>query len=89
MTRDLSNWVPAGFIVQMVKEDLGIDTPTDELIDSEIKTIMHHIGVYATELYCIDDGTTRISSFGVGIMLTVCLLVFPDYYERYGLSQFN
>jgi hypothetical protein len=73
----------------MAKDDLGIDTPKEELVDSEIKAIMHHIGVCATELYCIDDGSTRISLFGVGILLTVCLLVFPDYYEKYQLSQYN
>jgi hypothetical protein len=89
MTADLSEWTTAEIIVEMSKCDLGIYKPNKELIDAEVKIIMHHIGVCATELYCIDGYDSRISLFGVGIMISVCIQTFPDYYERYELSQVN
>jgi hypothetical protein len=89
MTEDLSNWITPGHLVEMAMYDLGIVTPKEELVDADIKKIMHYIGEWASETDYTNPYHPRIGLMGVGIMLTVTLLEFPDYYERYELSQFN
>ena len=89
MTPNLVEWTSSEIIVEMAKCDLGISKPNEELIDAEIRVIMHHIGVCATALYCIEGYDSRISLFGVETMLSICLLTFPHYYEKYQLSQYN
>ena len=31
----------------------------------------------------------KISSFGIGVMLSICLQVFPDYFQKFELWQEN
>ena len=69
--------------------DLDIDKPKEELVDSEIRAVMGYIGLCASGTDFTYEGNHIIAPFGIGIMLSVTLLVFPEYYERYGLSQFN
>ena len=89
MIDDLSDFVTARMLIEMAMYDLGIVTPKEELVDADIKKIMHFIGVWATNTETPGLDNHRISLFGVGIMLTVTLLDFPEYYERYQLSQVN
>ena len=90
MIDDLADFVTARMLVEMAMYDLGIVTPKEGLVDADIKKIMHFIGVWATNTETPGlDSHKRISLFGVGIMLTVTLLEFPEYYERYQLSQVN
>jgi len=89
MIEDLSDYMLAGMLVDMAMYDLGIDTPKEELVDADIKKIMHYIGVWATNVETPALDNPRISLFGVGLMLSVTLLEFPEYYERFELAQFN
>jgi hypothetical protein len=50
---------------------------------------MRYIGLWASGIDLADPADQIIGLFGVGIMLTVTLLEFPEYYERYQLSQVN
>ena len=89
MIDDLSDFMLAGMLVDMAMYDLGIDTPKEELADADVKKIMHYIGVWATNVETPALDNPRISLFGVGLMLSVTLLEFPEYYERFELAQFN
>ena len=59
-----------------------------KLKDDEIKNIVRTIGVCAVDTLYLDD-TPLIRRMGISLMLTVTLMVFPDYYVRYELAQFN
>ena len=89
MTGDLRDWMEASEIVDLAMVDLCIDKPKEDLVDSDIKKIMHYIGQWADENDFTNLCSPRLGLFAVGVMLSVCLLEFPKYYSRYGLSQYN
>jgi hypothetical protein len=69
--------------------DLAIDTPVAELPDADIKRVMHYIGVWVTHVEKPAIENQKISSFGIGVMLSVCLQVFPNYFQKFELWQEN
>ena len=83
------DWITAEMIVDWAMYDLGMGSSTKGLPDADISKIMHYVGVWATRVETPAIDSPRISPFGISMMLSVCLQVFPDYYERYQLSQFN
>ena len=89
MTGDLRDWMEASEIVDLAMVDLCIYKPKEELEEADIKAIMRYIGQWAEENDFTNLCSPRLGLFAVGIMLTVCLLEFPDYYQRYQLSQVN
>jgi hypothetical protein len=85
---------PDGFLtpeqlVDMAMYDLAIYTPVAELPDADIKRVMHYIGVWASQVETPAIENSKISSFGIGVMLSVCLQVFPDYFQKFELWQEN
>jgi hypothetical protein len=89
MTEDLRDWMEAGQIVELAMFDLGISKAKEDLGDSDIRKIMHYIGQWADETDFTNLCSPRLGLFAIGVMLTVCLLEFPEYYEKYQLSQYN
>jgi len=89
MTEDLRDWMEASEIVDLAMVDLWIDKSEEELVDSDIKKIMHYIGQWADENDFTNVCSPRLGLFAVGVMLTVCLLAFPLYYQNHELSQYN
>ena len=89
MTEDLDDWMDTEIIVALAMVDIGMDKPRDALTDADTKKIMHYVGQWANEYDFTHPYSPRLGLFAIGIMLTVCLLEFPEYYQRYGLAQFN
>ena len=85
----LSDWMTPEMLVDMAMYDLGMGTSTEGLTDAEIVTIVKYIGTWATNVETPALEDPKISLFGLGIMLSICLLIFPDFYEKNQLSQFN
>jgi hypothetical protein len=89
MMGDLSDWITPEMLVDAAMYDLGMGSSIEGLTDAEIKKIMHYIGVWATNVETPALENPKISLFGISMMLSVCLQVFPKYYEKYQLSQVN
>ena len=89
MTADLDDWWTTDIIIALAMVDIGMDKPKQEMVDADIKKVMHYIGQWADEYDFTHPYSPRLGLFAIGIMLTVCLLEFPEYYQRYGLAQFN
>jgi hypothetical protein len=85
----LSDWMTPEMLVDMAMYDLGMGTSTEGLTDAEIVTIVKYVGQWATNVETPALENPKISLFGLGIMLSICLLIFPDFYEHNQLSQFN
>ena len=85
----LSDWMTPEMLVDMAMYDLGMGTSTEGLTDAEIVTIVKYVGQWATNVETPSLENPKISLFGLGIMLSICLLIFPDFYEHNQLSQFN
>jgi hypothetical protein len=80
---------PTWEIVREAKRNNGITTPDGQMTDDEIRTVVRWIGATFSEPTCDADGDILLSRPAVEIMLFVTICEFPEFYCRYGLSQFN
>ncbi|MFC1901621.1 hypothetical protein ACFLX3_01650 [Chloroflexota bacterium] len=79
-TSYLVNWA-------MVKNN--IHKPREELTEQDIARIMRWVGLCSADTIFMDAGKPVIGRIGIGLMLTVTLLEFPEHYVKYELAQFN
>ena len=89
MTDELDDILTPEQLVDMAMYDLGMDSSTEGLPDADIVKIIKYIGIWATQVETPAIESTKISEFGISLMLSVCLQVFPKFYEKNELSQFN
>ena len=75
-------------VVERLKQLAGINTPNADMTDAEIKATIRVVAVSILGTIPLDEhiSTSRV---GIELMLSLTLLVFPEYYERYGLAQFD
>ena len=85
----LSDWMTPEMLVDLAMYDLGYGTSLKGLTDDDIKKIVLYIGVWATNVETPALENPRISLFGLSVMLFVTLEVFPLFYSKNQLSQFN
>ncbi len=74
--------------VELAKESCGVLTPSSEMTDDEIRTVCKWIGQHAPDTMLI-DGKPTLGRIGIGAMLFITVTEFPEFYEKYGLAQFN
>ena len=89
MMGDLQDFLTPEQLVDMAMFDLGYGSSTEGLTDDDIKKIIRYIGEWVTRVETPALENPRISLFGISMMLSVCLQVFPKFYEKNELSQFN
>ena len=63
--------------------------PRETLTDKDIREVIRWIGMCTVDTIFIDGDKPVIGRIGIGLMLTVTLLEFPEYYMKYELAQFN
>ena len=86
---DINEYMTAGELVDWAQANLKIMKPKEALANAEIREIMHWIGMCSVDTIFIGGEKPILGRIGIGLMLTVTLLEFPDYYVKYELSQFN
>jgi len=69
--------------------NLRITKPIGDLMDSEIREVVRWIGMCAVDTIYIDGDKPILGRIGIGLMLSITLLEFPEYYMKYELAQFN
>ena len=89
MTDEWNDILTPEQLVDRAMYDLGYPASIEGLTDDDIKKIIKYIGVWATQVETPAIESTKISEFGISMMLSVCLQVFPKFYEKHELSQFN
>ena len=75
-------------VIEIAKISYGIDKPNSSMTDAEIKTVIR-LAAHNTPGTCFEEGKLVFSLVGIGVMLFLTLMEFPDFYNRHGLSQFN
>lgn len=75
-------------IIEITKAKCGIKTPNTEMTDEEIAEVMRSIGSAAPDTVWV-DGKPMIGRMGLGVMLSLSLYEFPDFFTRHELSQHN
>ncbi len=86
---DINDYVTTGHLIDWAMEKVGIFKLKEELNDHDVAEIMQWIGICACDTLILMDDFPIIRRIGLGLMLTVTLLEFPDFYTRHELSQFN
>jgi hypothetical protein len=74
-----------GDLVSQGKEACGVQTPTDEMSDAEIRRVVRWIALSSV----LVEGDLLANRKAVELMLFVAISEFPEFYTRYGLAQYN
>jgi len=88
-TREFDNWMTPEQLTDWAKVNLNIIKLNADMTDEDIRRIMRWIGECSYDTIYVDGDKPRLGRVGIGLMLTVTLLEFPEYYMKYELSQFN
>ena len=75
-------------IIDITKGQLGITNSRSEMTDEDIRSVMKFLASGAPDTMLFDDKPI-FGRIGFGLMLSLTLYEFPEFYERYGLSQWN
>jgi hypothetical protein len=75
-------------IVDRLKQLAGVDTPNGDMSDGEIKATMRVVAMSIPGSIPLDEHLST-SRAAVELILFLTLMIFPHYYERYGLAQFD
>jgi hypothetical protein len=86
---DFNSWRLPGELVDWAIAILGIDIPDGDLPDKDIREVIRWIGLCSVDTILIDGDKPILGRIGIGLMLSVTLTEFPEYYSKYELSQFN
>jgi len=76
-------------LIDWAKANLSIIKLNSEMTDEDIRRVVRWIGLCAVDTIFINGDKPILRRIGIGMMLSVTLLEFPEFYIRYGLSQFN
>jgi len=85
----MDKWVSVartGELVCVAKKQNGVVSPNSQMTDDEIRKVVRWIGVPFSEPM---DGDLLLNRPAVALMLFVTTCEFPEFYCRYGLSQYN
>jgi len=84
-----SGYMPSWELVGWGLANLRIRKPKEALTEDEIREVIRWVGICSMDTIFIGGDTPIIRRIGIGLMLTVTLLKFPEYYMKYELAQFN
>ncbi len=85
---------PNGYInsrelVDWARANLRIARRDEDLTDEDIRAVIRWIGMCSVDTIFIDGDKPILGRIGIGLMLSVTLMEFPEYYTKHELSQFN
>jgi hypothetical protein len=87
--QNIKDWVTPHEVVYWARANLGITHPNDSMTRADIRRAIRWIGMCSVDTIYIDNDKPVFGRIGIGLMLTVTLMVFPEYYAHYELWQRN
>ncbi|MFC1871492.1 hypothetical protein ACFLYF_03735 [Chloroflexota bacterium] len=88
-TPDINGYMYTWQLVDWAQANLNIMKPKEALTNAEIRDIMRWIGMCSVDTIFSGGDKPVLGRIGIGLMLTVTLAEFPEYYVKYELAQFN
>ena len=85
---DLDTYLDADTVIELTKAQHNIRKPNSEMTDEEIAKIMRFLGSRAPDAILVDEKPVY-GRLGIGIMLSLTLYEFPEFYTRHELWQRN
>lgn len=89
MMESLSEYLTSTQIVDWGKANLDIIKLNSDMTDEDIRRVVRWIGECSYDTIFIDGDKPKLGRHGIGLMLSVTLIEFPEFYMKYELSQFN
>ncbi len=89
MIKEPDGYLYSWELVDWAQANLKIIKSREALTNEDIREVIRWIGMCTVDTIFIDGDKPIIGRIGIGLMLTVTLLEFPEYYMKYELSQFN
>jgi hypothetical protein len=86
---NIKEYMTADELTCWAMANLNIVKLQDALTDQDIRKIIRWVGLCSVDTIFIDGDKPILGRIGIGLMLSVTLMEFPEFYMRYGLSQFN
>ncbi len=87
--QSLDEYMSVDEIVDWGKANLNIIKLNSDMNDGDIRKVIRWIGMCAVDTIFVNGDKPILRRIGIGMMLSVTLLEFPEFYMRYELSQFN
>ena len=84
----LDTYLSTDTIIDLVRAHLGIDNPKPDMTDEEIGEVMRYLASDAPDTIWVDD-KPQFGRIGYGLMLSLTLYEFPEFYQRHELFQIN
>lgn len=84
----ISYYLETSEIVTQAKKTCGIDKLNIDMTKDEIAKTMRWIGQQAPDTNCV-DGKISLGRIGIGLMLSITIAEFPEFYQHCGLAQYN
>ena len=85
---DISSCSNTRELVDSAKEACDIAKPNSEMSDGEIRTIVYWIFEQLPDTSWVNERIVP-SRAGIDLLLFVTMSEFPEFYQRYGLGQYN
>ena len=89
MMEILGKYMTSNQIVNWGKANLNIIKLNNDMTDEDVRRVMRWIGECSYDTIFVDGDKPKIGRHGIGLMLSITLIEFPEFYMRYELSQFN
>ena len=86
---DLDKYMETSQLIDWAKANLDIIKLNSDMTDEDIRKVIRWIGMCAIDTVFVDGDKPILRRIGIGMMLSVTLLEFPEFYSRYELAQFN
>ncbi len=84
----LDTYLDTDTIIDIVRGSLGISAPNSMMSDDEIAEVMRYLAEDAPDTVWVDDKPV-LGRTGIGLMLSLTLYEFTDFYMRHELWQRN
>lgn len=84
----LDTYLLVDTIIELAKARCGIKKSSSDMLDEEIASVMKFLGATAPDTVWADESPIY-GRIGIGIMLSLTLYEFPEFYEEHELSQYN
>ena len=85
----LSEYVETSRLVDWAKASLNIIKLNGDMTNDDIREVIRWVGERSKDTVYIDGDKPVYGRLGIGVMLSITLLEFPEFYSRYELAQFN
>lgn len=86
---DLDKYMETSQLINWAKANLDIIKLNSDMTDEDIRKVIRWIGMCSVDTVFVDGDKPILRRIGIGMMLSVTLLEFPEFYSRYELAQFN